>query len=440
MLGLGTFAVYLATLAPTISWRNGGTDGPELAAAAYVWGVAHPPGYPTYLVALKLVESLPMGDVAFRANLFSALAAAAAAVLLYELVLQLGVDRAWPALLGASFAAAVLAFGPLFWSQAVVAEIYTFGVALLVLVLLATTLWLEHPTHARTIAVGLALALAISHHPPYLVTIVPIAGIAVRRRRPLDALTIVAAIVVLVPALFLTLWLRASFHPPLNWGDPSSLDRWLRQVQALDYRPYFLARPLPDELPRIPFAASLLVRQGGWLALGLAGLGFTWLWSVRRPLALLFGLLLASFAGFAVLYNAQDSQVYLLPAIVVLAITSGLGAAWLLTSLPPRAALVGPLVLAASVGWQVWAGWPEVDAAGDWSARTTVEQLLTGAPANAVAHSTDEAYTFTLWYLRYVEGQRPDVAIVDDRLLQFTWYRDHLLRLYPQLRGQGIAD
>ncbi len=440
LLGGGILAAYAATLAPTVTWRNGGSDGPELTAAAYVWGVAHPPGYPLYLVALRLAQLLPVGDIAYRANLFSALSGVAAAVLTLHLVRAVVRDPAWRVRLGGYFGACVLAFSPLFWSQAVVAEVYTFGLALLALFLLATVAWLDHPSRERTLIVGVTLALMSSHHPPLLVAFVPYALAAVRRGRPFDAVGVAGVVGVLAPLLFLTLWLRASLQPPIDWGDPSTLDRWLRHVQALDYRPYLLARPTADELPRIPFAASLLVRQGGWFALGLAALGFVWLWSQRRLLALMLGLLATCFSIFAVLYNAQDSELYLLPTVLVLAVAAGVGACWLLVSLPPRAAAFLPLMLATSVAWQVSTGWPEVSAAGDTAARTVVQSILDRAPPGSIARSTDEAYTFTLWYLQHVEHQRPDVAVVDDRLLQFAWYREQLVRLYPQIRGRGIAD
>src|SRR5687768_1674643 len=63
--------IYLLTAAPSVSWRNGGADGAELAAAAYVWGVAHPPGYPLYLTVVRLAQLVPVGDLAYRATLVS---------------------------------------------------------------------------------------------------------------------------------------------------------------------------------------------------------------------------------------------------------------------------------------------------------------------------------------------------------------------------------
>ena len=74
--GLVAFIVYVYTLAPTITWRNEGTDSGDLATAVAVGGVPHPPGYPTYLILGEAFKLLPFGDIAYRLNLLSAACAA----------------------------------------------------------------------------------------------------------------------------------------------------------------------------------------------------------------------------------------------------------------------------------------------------------------------------------------------------------------------------
>src|SRR5512142_2000566 len=63
------FAIYLLTLAPTVYTF----DSAEFATGAYVLGIIHPTGYPLYLVLAKLFTFIPVGDVAYRVNLLSAL-------------------------------------------------------------------------------------------------------------------------------------------------------------------------------------------------------------------------------------------------------------------------------------------------------------------------------------------------------------------------------
>ncbi len=82
LVGGASLALYLLTLAPTITWANAGTDGGDLITAAATLGVPHPPGYPLYITLGHLFAQLPIGDVAFRLNLFSAVCMALAAALM----------------------------------------------------------------------------------------------------------------------------------------------------------------------------------------------------------------------------------------------------------------------------------------------------------------------------------------------------------------------
>jgi hypothetical protein len=73
---------------------------------------------------------------------------------------------------------------------------------------------------------------------------------------------------------------------------------------------------------------------------------------------------------------------------------------------------------------------------GDYEARSWGESVPRGAPSGGVLHTSTDEHTFTLWYLQIVEGQRPDVAIVEDGLEAVPCYRQQLLRRYPQLAYQ----
>ncbi len=127
-------AVYLRGVAPDVLSGDAG----EFHAAAWQWGLAHPTGYPLYLMlgglwqrALGLLGISP----AHALNIFSALIGAGAVSLFYLLV------RRWlwevPVLgrMAAVWAAFLFGVNPTFWSQSLVAEVYTLHVLLLLLIL-----------------------------------------------------------------------------------------------------------------------------------------------------------------------------------------------------------------------------------------------------------------------------------------------------------------
>ncbi len=121
--------IYISTLPRTIFFG----DSPEFMAAADTLGVAHPPGYPTYVLSAKLFTFLPVGSVEFRIGLFSAVCASLSLVIFYFLFRRFYANR----FIG--FAAALtLGFSSMFWSQAIMAKVYiplTFFLLLIILLL-----------------------------------------------------------------------------------------------------------------------------------------------------------------------------------------------------------------------------------------------------------------------------------------------------------------
>ena len=126
-----SLALYVATLQPDF---GGPEDTPKFEFIGYVLGIPHPPGYPLYVLLSHAFVALPIGTIAYRANLFSALMAALACSLVYIIGRQLGACR-WTSLC----AALGLATGASFWRSAVFAEVYSLAAAMAALTIALTT-------------------------------------------------------------------------------------------------------------------------------------------------------------------------------------------------------------------------------------------------------------------------------------------------------------
>ena len=110
-----SFAVYLWTLAPTVT----GEDSGELIAAAYTLGIPHPPGYPLWcLLAKAFIQCVPYGEIAWRVNVMSAVFASLTVYVAGLIVLHLTRNR-----LAAFGGPMALAFSLEFWEQSVIAEV-----------------------------------------------------------------------------------------------------------------------------------------------------------------------------------------------------------------------------------------------------------------------------------------------------------------------------
>ncbi|NOZ50739.1 MAG: DUF2723 domain-containing protein [Chloroflexi bacterium] len=157
-----SLALYASTLAPTVATLF--DDSLELQLALPTFAIIHPTGYPLYsLLGFAFTHTMLLGDVAFRANLFSAVAASGAVALLYVVARQLG-----SSIIPAVSAAALLAVSPVWWSQATIAEVYALQGLLSLFVLYALLYWeggADAPTRDRRLwLVGFSLGLGLTHH------------------------------------------------------------------------------------------------------------------------------------------------------------------------------------------------------------------------------------------------------------------------------------
>jgi len=64
------FYIYCYTLCPTISVY---ADAAEFPTQAFISGFGHPPGFPLFILIIKLFQLLPFGNPALKANLAAAL-------------------------------------------------------------------------------------------------------------------------------------------------------------------------------------------------------------------------------------------------------------------------------------------------------------------------------------------------------------------------------
>src|SRR6478609_2806491 len=159
---LVALVVYSWTLAPTVTL----TDSGELIVAAYGLGVAHPPGFPLWVMLAHLASLVPVGSVAVRINFSSAVFAALACGMLTLVVIELfltascfaasrrknkgarhGGNIKSPSVNGLlMFAPAVgagllMAFSRTLWAYATITEVYALNALLILLVFFLVIRW-----------------------------------------------------------------------------------------------------------------------------------------------------------------------------------------------------------------------------------------------------------------------------------------------------------
>lgn len=464
LLAISLLVIYLSVLAPGLTWANGGNDGGDLIAAAATGGIAHPTGYPLYLLLARVFQFLPVGSLAFRTNLMSALVTALAAGLVYSIVTTfLSPSRLvqyWPAGMAAGYA---FGLAPLIWSQAVITEVYALQ-AFLVLLILYLYAYAK-PAHASNFRQkrldgwrGLALGLAMGNHFTTIL-LVPVALLlgsihhqpdsdgTPHPERPwfgnlkLDAASLRRQLAwfVLGLSLYLIIPLRALAHPPINWGNAVTPERFWWLVSGQLYQSYYLQFTLAGLWERIQAWAALLLEQFGLpgLVLGLIGLV---VFGSRSRLYILTAWMAAVSLAFAVFYRSVDSYVYLIPMFISFAIWIGLGIGGLVKGLSQRLPILGVGLGLILIGYFVGRSVThvsEVDASNDDRAESFGREVLSAAPENAMIFAKGDRAIFTLWYFHFALSERPDLAVIATDLLHFDWYQENLRSTYPSLVVPG---
>lgn len=410
---LGT--LYALTAARTVTME----DSSEFLLSALYLGMPHPPGYPLYVLIGHLFSFLPLGPVALRITLLSSAAAVGACVLLYFIATQLKVSR-WPACAGAL----LLGVSKTFWSQAVIAEVYTLNVCLFAAALLMVLYFSDHPTHRRGFFLGLLLGLALADHWPLTVLAGPSLiiflwnqRVAVLRVSPLIGLGLLLG---LSPYLFLFAAPHFSdfiFIAPLRDMQDFFAYVGRREYAQNDQTPY------ATQLDRLRFYGEFLWMLGSEFSLigaPLIAAGLYALWKKydrRIFFALLFALLSSSIllpilrrSSFDDL-SAELYQVYQLIPLWVGALSIAVGYQFIAQSRQHwRSQLITlgivQVVLSVMMHFEI------NNMTHDTFANDYAHLLLNDLPANAVLMVHGDADAGPTGYVHYVLGVRPDVLVV----------------------------
>ena len=438
------FALYALGASPALGWY----DAPEFVAAAASLGVPHSPGHPLPVVFGAAASLVPVGDLAFRVNLASAAASAAAAVLwaaggramLAKLTPELP-TRVRAAL--AAAAALVLAASYAAWAQAVRAEVYGATSAMVAAGLAAVLAWDQERRPGWLVAAGLAFGLALTtHHLIAVVALVPAAAfVLARAERPragLAAATGLAGVVGLSALLYLPV--RSATGPELDWGAPHAAERLAWTLSGAVFADNAGAG---HASPPAVDAAQSIAAVGEAVSTPLvlfAALGAVLLLASRehRRLALfllalfIFGVAARSLFGFDP--DTPDDHGYLLPAAFAVALLAMAGAGMAAVRAGARARQVALALAAAGLLFTaVRAVGARPLAAGDRASDDLARAELEGLPPRALLIASYYQTEFRALALRAVEQSRPDVTVLARGLLTLPGARAAALARHPEL-------
>ena len=430
---LGSLALYGATAARTVT----GEDGGELLAAAHVFGVPHPPGYPLWLLlAWAADHALPFGSVAFRVSMASFVFSAIANACLLALALKTIRSR-----LAATVGAALFAVSLTHWTQAVIPEVYGLNIFFFALCVLLFVRLVERPTPGRLVALAFTAGLACTNHTTAVPAALVLLGMSILaapalfKRPGLVGLVLLAGL--LPNTLYLLLPLVSARDPYVDWGNPETLSSLWEHMTRRQYSgmetEHRAEASYGEYLLRLDNLWHWALRQfgSGWVLL-LPALGFlplsyrqTGLWLVLTVSAYLCTIGVTRYMAYDLgREHTYAVTMFWIPPAMALAwyaaealnlVLSGVH--WVAGRLRPVAGQLVRTTATASLAGLVLLPVTRNYGIADRSETRAIENfsraLLDVMEPNALYFPSSDHSTFGVLYWQGVEGYRLDVTLPD---------------------------
>jgi hypothetical protein len=449
-VGVVALTVYALTLYRTVP----GGDSGELIGAVASGGVIHPPGYPLYALLGSAFIHFPVGSLAFRLNLLSAVCDALAAALLARAVARSSGSSA-----GGLVAGTLFAFSPGAWRYAIAAEVFALNNLAIATLLWLAVLYAEAHERRYALAGAFVLGLGLANHQTVLFTGIPVVVWAVRvgrddlLRRPVMTRLVLVGAAGLLPYLYLPI--AASHQAFVTWGAANTWSGFWTHVLRREYGTFSLA----------PVGVGAAVRAedvwGAWwhyawdqmgvwaLALAAVGVDAALRYGSRGrqylgllvlvPPILSVGVMMAlgNLPIATDLFREILARFWQQPDLYVAAL-AGIGFAATvagLTRLPNLAAAHVPVLawaLAAAIGVvQLATHYRALDRHANHLVEDYAAEMLRVAPPGGIILSKGDLITNGLRYLQLAQHARPDVRVVDQELLATSWGRPLFERHAP---------
>jgi len=382
LASLGVLAVVPWTVAPGLTFGDSG----DLLSAAETLGLAHAPGYPLWCMTAHLaMRLLPLSHEG-AANMLSALSLSVAGLLAF-----LAFQRLARAPVLALVGAWALCLTPAVWSQAVIAEVYTFDLALVML-----EIWLLIRAYDRVasgealrsrdaLLLGLAFGAGASHRPSHGLHLIalPLTLRGLERGRWRSARLV--ALFVLGWLMGLSVWLylpiRSGLWPSLSgqagyvwWAPIRTLDAFIGTIAGRQYQGVFYGARLPLWGTVLRFDLGYLARElspAAWLSAAIGLLGLRRAGRRAWPMVLVGATTLALFWN----YTVYDQELFFIPFYAGVCGLAVLGMAEVRARWGPRACAAWVLVMLAWAAARAPGTFRACDRSGDRLADAYVAEV-----------------------------------------------------------------
>lgn len=330
-IGLGLIiiisaSVYLWTILPGMGYSG---DAAKFQYVGKILGIPHAPGYPLYVLLNRLFVSLPIKSVAFRANFMSLFFGLITLVIFYLILTEL--KTPFHLAFGTTL---TFAFSLTFWTQNLVAEVYTLNSFFLAMIIYFVVKWLESGNDKFVYKGLFIFGLGLAHHLT-LILLAPSFFFLILFFKPrlfLGLKTWLISFLSLLAGLipYSYLFIRTRWRAPYIEAPVRNFNDLLKTITAKRFHGNLFALNWPDLIiERLPWFFKQLVREWPWPFLIVCLLGFGYLFRYRRGLALFLLISLCFQSLFILNYDIPDIFVFFIPVHFLQAIFLAAGWFWL---------------------------------------------------------------------------------------------------------------
>lgn len=412
-----------------LAQQGGWHDTPEFASVGRLMTTSHSPGHPLYtILSSGWVNLLPFGSVAFRSIVFSGFCCVASYVILLccvsALKLRLQLGLIW-------LAAGILA--PPIFIQAVRPEVYALALFLVAIAILFWVLWWQTNDRRYAIALGFAIGLGGTNHSYIALISLPLILVSfLHRRIPFNTLVLSGLSGMLGLGAYVLLVIRSN-GSEFGWGRADSVDDFWRMVSAQDWTKSITENSITPVEQVIETCLAFIQWLGPigfvicFTVLSIALVKILLRRSVVGLYLIGFGLSFLVFRGLIeVDVHNPDLMGYLAPGLML----GLLGALVEINGWSVRGRLIFQVLSLTFLGSMLIASGQRQE---QGVAERYANQVLSETPVNGVLMVSNYNTWFWTWYLRGVEGQRPDAAVVFRGRLEAPWLAARLKRRFPEI-------
>ena len=386
VLGTLAFWAYTRTLLPGVDL--GDTGGFQ---AAVLWPFTSARrAYPLYYaLATPFVGTVSAANPARGLNLFSAVWAAVAVALLAGLVATIARST-----IAGIVSGLLLAFSYTFWTQAVIAEVYSLHLALVCVCLCALLAFARRPSRITFAIFCAAYALSFGNHYSMILLFIPCtAFLLLVHPSPRELLRPSSIAMALAIAALGALQYSANFMSivaapdgPIGWSDRVA-SFWFDTTKADWRESMVLGVPASEVGNRLAMWVWDARQQFGIPGLTLALAGAIRLWWISRPWAIFVALAYAISTLFALTYNVGDTHVFFLPSHFFTALAAGVALAPFSRAPGDGASgsrlarglwIASAAIALGYASWRGWDTWPAVDRHRDVRGEELVARVTFG--------------------------------------------------------------